>query len=746
MVDTNHSPEIRLPGWFILAVAAVFIAGALLLYWKILSVPFLFDDIYIIYRNPIILSFGRLADMLHNNRPLVQISYAVNWALGGDAPVPYRLWQVVLHALNAFLLFMVTARLLKLFDGDRQEDGCGIFVAYLAGAVFTAHPLLSMSVVMVSARSELWCAFFYLLGLLLFLRQMERESRFGWIGVSLVYLAGSISKEVIVTFPAACLLLQWLNGENPWAALRRQWKLYAMMAAVSAGIVIKFLGFDWRGTVGGDALPFTRWEYLLTQVTILARYLKIFVLPLPGWLSGDWDYPVVRGIADSRLLISAAVWAVLGFGLWKLWRARRLVPFWAGVMAIVACLPTSSVIPIADPLLEYRIYLPAVFLSLGLASLLALLADRLARRFRDFAAEESVPLSEEELFGNGTANLDRKPFFARLTAWTQRPHGWMAVAGISFLVMLCLFLNIRLEVYRSPESFWQDAIRKSPNKSRPRYNLAHAFFLAGKLESARMECEQLLRRDSKNADAWSLAGDIRRERGEEPAALQCYRRALEIDPKSSDVANKVCYLLIRHGHYGEAFDILSRFTDAQKGEGYFLNFAVYFSRTGQLDRSAALYRQILADNPFSAVVWTDLGNLYQRMSRFPEAESCYSRALALQPNYYLALHELGVLSLARRDPAAALEYLERARAANPWFAWTRYELGNACAMKRDYAEAQKYFEDFLKQRPEEAEAWFRLGLVRRELRLPQAAASCFARALQIDPRHPGARAALSGNR
>ncbi len=700
--NENTIPADRLGVPAGLTAAAIFLMGAFILYWPSLQAPFLFDDLYLVFLNRPITALGHWPEMLRHNRPLVILTYALNYAWDGYRPLGYHIFQVALHGANAFLVFLLASMLLSPPPRPRGR-GTAVWLGVAAGGLFLASPLLSMAVVLVSARSELLCAFFYLLGLVLFLRHLERPSRFGWLAVGAAYLGGILSKEMAITFPLACLVLHWLRRrEDLRVSLRENWKLYALLGVVTLALLAKVLQHPWGETVGGSHLPFTRWEYLLTQVTILARFVGVFLLPLPSWLNADWDYPAVRSLFDLRLLVGAACWLAAAAGLRLAWRKRWEAVLFAGPMYLLASAPTSSVIPIADPLMEYRVYVPAIFLAVILAALLGSAVEWLRSR-------------------------------AAARRWAP---ALAAVLLAALLVADSVWLGERLSVYRSAEAFWSDTVRKSPRKPRPVYNLAVVHFRLGRLPEAVAGFQEVLRLEPGNVDALCQLGDIHRDEGEYQAAMEMYLRAQRIKPRSHMILNKICYLWIQDGQYEQAFEQLARVPDASKDVNYYLNYAIYFSRTGQLEQALSTYRYILRLDPHNAVAWTNLGNLCRRSGDPLAAEGCYRKALSIEPGYYLAHYNLGSLYLEEGRVAESLTELEAARQANPRFADVDFETGNALASSRHYAEAEEYYRRFLAVRPGHAEGWYRLGLVLRELGRPGEAAGCFRAVLRLNPGHP----------
>lgn len=674
-----------------------FLAGAVFLYWKALEAPFLFDDIYLIFKYSPVLDRHYLGDILSYNRPLVLASYAANYVLGGINPYGYHLFQVLLHGANALLVFALTLSLARMFQVSPDRTGRPFWLGTAAGLVYLAHPLLSMAVVLVSGRSELMCVFFYLLGLVFFVRDQRSPGPRGWLPVCLAYLGAILTKETAITFPAAVLLVQWLAGTSPWRAVRENPKLYGMLAALSAGLIAKVMLFSYGQTVGGAELPFGRWEYLLTQVTVLVHGLAVFLAPLPARLCADWDYPIVRSLADPLLLQSAALWLAYLLGALLAWRRRWRLAVFAAVMYPLSAAPTSSLIPIADPLMEYRFYLPVVFLAILSAAL---------------------PFRLQELWRN-------RP------AWRRASLGVLLAGTLAFLMFLGWNLGRRLDVYQTAETFWLDAVLKSPRKVRPRFNLADFYFSGGLYERALVHYEVARRIDPTNTDILGQMGDVYRDKGDPEAAFRYYQKAHRLRPRSEDVANRICALLLSEGNIAEAGRILDQMPAHTKNAQYYLNMAIYMSRQNRPGEAAAFYREVLKTEPHSIVALTNLGNLHRQAGRWAEAEECYRRAIIIQPKYILAQFNLGLLYFETRRLEQAHRVLELCLETNPAFPWTYLELGNYHAMTRDYPAARAYYRDFLDRQPGHADGWHRLGLVHQELGEPEEARRCFERAKEL---------------
>ena len=163
-------------------------------------------------------------------QPLTWLSYAVNYQLGGLEPSGYIAVNLGLHALNAALVFLLFARLLR--DGHERWR-----LAWAAlGALFYAlHPLRVESAVWVTERRDVLSLFFLLLSLMAWLRTQDGSRRGLFYSLSLLAFALSLlSKAWGIVYPAVLLILCL------YPLRRRDWGKIAAELAPFAGLAIVF--------------------------------------------------------------------------------------------------------------------------------------------------------------------------------------------------------------------------------------------------------------------------------------------------------------------------------------------------------------------------------------------------------------------------------------------------------------------------------------------------------------------------
>ncbi|MBN2431848.1 MAG: tetratricopeptide repeat protein [Acidobacteria bacterium] len=699
----EHPRHWRLAG---IGLFVILSSLTVVVYRPALDTPFLYDDTYLILENQGIRDPANVSYFVTYNRPLVAVSYAMDFALHGLDPRGYRLLQLLLHLLNGGLLALLAQRLYIFFHDPKASSPAWLpVIAALGAGLFLLHPVHSLTVILVSARSGMMCTFFYLAGLLLFIRWMEREFRGRlWLAVAGLYLAAGLCKEIAVTFPVmAALMLFYVRRKSAVAGwLRPSLKLFGLLALITGGLVLHAIGFQYGPSVGEGVLPFTRWEYALTQAQVVVSYLVMIIVPFPGWLSIDHDIAVIRTPLDPLFLAAGLTMLAVFVGGYFLWRRRRIGTLFGLVFFFVALAPTSSLMPIADLMMDYRLYLPSAGFVLAVVFVLG-------------RCREGIDLS----------SFRRKygPFV-------------LAVCVAGYLTLLGVWLHERVTVFESPVSVWEDAVQKAPGKVRPRYNLSYAYSRQNRLAEAQAQIERALELEPRSTILHVAAGDILREQGRYDAAIAAYRRALDLEPDALPVLCRVTYLLVQKGELALAAQNLERIPRRGSGKECRLTVAIYLVETGQLEKALVMYRQVVADYPVEKSAWLNMGNILLRRGGADEAETCYRTALSIDPLYARAELALGLLYRQQGRMADAWQHLQAASHKNPYLAEADYERANWLATTRRYEEAEQVYETYVQKRTDRAEAWYRLALVRQEVGKTAAAAEALRRALELEPDDP----------
>jgi len=199
----------RRADWAGLASGAIIAAGAVAVYGRTFSVPLLFDDISSIADNPSIRRLWPIWPALSppneagvGGRPLLNLSYAANYAAGGAGVFGYHLINLCIHVLAAWTLFALVRHTLRRPILAERFGSAANSLALAISAIWAWHPVQTESVTYLSQRAESMMGLFYLLTLYCFMRGTEpgpdgKSGRRIWFTLSfLACLAGEFRQHL----------------------------------------------------------------------------------------------------------------------------------------------------------------------------------------------------------------------------------------------------------------------------------------------------------------------------------------------------------------------------------------------------------------------------------------------------------------------------------------------------------------------------------------------------------------------
>jgi hypothetical protein len=218
-----------------IAVPAALGGVLLAAYWNSLEGSFHYDDFHSILHNPHIRDLGNLPAFFLDPtrfsvdvdkamyRPLLLVSYALNYAWGRYDETGYHLVSLLLHYGCVHLVWRIAG-----------IAGCGPRAAVFAALLFALHPLASEPVNYISSRSELLGSLLFLAAFRWFLLDTARHRA---VGVAL-FAMGLLSKEMVITLPLLLWLYQsWMAGAAA-PRLRQHLAMWLVAAVYLAGLLL----------------------------------------------------------------------------------------------------------------------------------------------------------------------------------------------------------------------------------------------------------------------------------------------------------------------------------------------------------------------------------------------------------------------------------------------------------------------------------------------------------------------------
>jgi protein O-mannosyl-transferase len=618
--STQVISHLRLPDWFIpLLLGTVTIC----VYWPATQCAFVnFDDDLYVTANPYVqggltlasLKWAFLNSVASNWHPLTLLSHMLDCQFYGPNPWGHHLTNVVFHALNTVLVFLLF----------QQMTGAKWRSAFVA-VVFAVHPLHVESVAWVSERKDVLSGFFGLLSLLFYVRYAQQSPIIGkqkpgsgvqpsarrvWeYGLALLFLAlGLMSKAMLVTWPGVMMLLDYwpLKRIQPGRTGRLLIEKIPFVALAAAACLVTLAVQRHAGAMAtAGQLPFGwRCESAIVSYCLYLgmwfcpAHLAVFYPPRANW-------PAAAVPAAALLLV---VISLLVF--WQRRQRPFLVTGWFWFLGTLV--PVIGLIQVGDQSLADRyMYLP----SLGLLIMIVWGLCELTRSLRQ-------PQMALTITGSVATVLCACLTVNQLGYWTNSEtlfqHA-LAVTRGNYIAHnnLAAALEDRGD-YDAAISHLQEAVRIKPYDAPAIFNLGLAFYSTGRYDDAIRHYQDALRLDPNNPDIYSNMGNAFFMKGQLDDAANQYQQAIHLNPD-----------------------------DAM---GYYNLGKVYQTKNDPAD-AINEYREAIRLSPGYAQAHNNLGYLLQNTGHVSEAISEYEEAIRLNPDYTLARNNLASALAMTNAPA-----------------------------------------------------------------------------------------------
>ena len=521
-----------------LIAAAVLLLAISAAYANSFTGSFHFDDLHQIVENPNLRDIRNLPLFFtspgagsatpgdEGYRPVLCSTFGLDYLVSGGRSWSFHITNTAIHFLNALLLFFIVRAVFRK-AGNKEAGWAPLFVSL----AFALHPVQTAAVTYISGRSAVLAAFFSLLSVLGFVRFKEDgPARHGWLVLSVLsFFIGLLTKETAVScIGLIFLFLLVFPGRDG-----RIKRFAALIPYSGALILFLVLKKALQGFYVVSGAPHGIMEYFISELKVFLLYLRLLFLPVNQ--SADYNLPVSGTFdlkaASSVIIISAA--------LIYLWKSRRRNPAGAffGLWFLAALAPESSLIPITDTAVEYRLYLP---LAGFVACAAAFSGGLMTRRSISFAAAALV------LFGVLAYN--------------------------------------RNNVWADEYSFWSDALLKAPLSARAHIGLGSALMDKGEHEAALREFLKALKVETlyDRAGTYNDIGLCYINLGKPGEAEQSFIAGTVSDPEMYMNYNNLGGLYLSNGEYGKAAGFLEKALKIRPG--YFqamTNLANCYINTGR---------------------------------------------------------------------------------------------------------------------------------------------------------------------
>lgn len=397
-----------------------------------------------------------LSHISNSTRPLVALSFFLNFRLSGRNVADYHAINLLIHIIAALLLYGIVRRTLNFFPAKPPDKLIRHLLPPFTAIIWLVHPIQTESVTYIVQRAESLMGLFFLLTLFSVIRGIESEKCKPWfVFATLSCLLGMLTKPIMVTAPLMVLLYdRTFVTKNLKESLRLRWKLYLGLS--STWLILAWLVLspnESTSSTGFSMNSVTPLAYLAVQPGVILHYIKLIFWP--KGLCLDYAWPPISTPLDiiipSLFLLPLIILTIF------LTKKRSAIGFCLAWFFIIL-IPSSSIIPIADFAVEHRLYLSLAGVVVIAVTGIITFIEVATKRFSIKPSADIIALS--------------------------------VLTIISIALMLQTIKRNR--VYISNEAFCRSIISISPHNFRARTMLIKSLLDNGKNSSAEIESKKLI--------------------------------------------------------------------------------------------------------------------------------------------------------------------------------------------------------------------------------------------------------------
>lgn len=562
------------------------------------------DDDYVV-NNHLIRSFSNAKELITtplqgNYHPLTMLSMALSFQMSGDEPWAYHLLNIILHLLNTFLVYKLAMRLSK---------GSNV-ISFATALLFGIHPMHVESVAWVSERKDVLYCFFFLLGLISYLKYIDSNQRKQYFFSFLWFLLSLASKPAAIIFPVVLFTFDFFRGRKFSSALILEKIPFFVFSAL-----LTYLTMHAQTTVGATDNANV---YPLVNRIFFAFYgylMYFFKMLVPVNLSAFYSMPHVN-ISLPTIYYASPILAVA---------------------TLIVCLATWKKYPVVTFAFAFFIINLALVLQLKVIGG-AVMADRYTY----------VPyIGMFFLFGWLLEKQFRK---SPSTAYT--------ILGIIGLTLTIVSYN-QAKTWTSSIALWDNAIKNAPS-DRAYIHRATFYRKAGQPDKALELYDLAIKYNKISHGAYCNRANIYFDRGQDSLAMEGYNAALSIKPDYVPAFDNRGALYARQGKYDLALKDLNRAIELQPDYiSAYPNRGLVLYELGEYEKSIADCYTYIKYKPMADDMYNAASISYQMLKQYDKALEAMNKAIQLKPlavyflNRSYIWNAMGKMAEAKNDALTA---------------------------------------------------------------------------------------------
>jgi protein O-mannosyl-transferase len=700
--------------YFNLAGLAVIVLLGIIIYSNSFGCAFHFDDFLDIVNNTKIQNLSDIKAWWNYvpSRPIGNFTFALNYHFNQLDVWYYHLVNLVIHLINSCLVWRLTLLILSAPAlKDQPVVKHKAVFAFLTALLFVSHPLATQSVTYIVQRLASLVAMFYLLSLVLYMNARLAKSGTTskyllFAGSFLAAILAMFTKENSFTLPFAVILCEiFFLRTKAFSINFKDWRVIFLTALFLGIIIIVPLKFSFSvfrpiSPEQGHEYTITPLNYLLTQFTVILKYIQLLILPVNQNL--DYDFSISNSFLEVRTLISFVVLSmvfIIGIYLFRKHRMMSFGIFWFFLTLSVE----SSIIPIPNVIFEHRTYLPSFGYFIVLSSVLFIFWDK----FKYLVLAVLVII----IGSNSLLTFERnKVWKDELSLWSdcvaKSPNSARSLANVGKAKSVMGDIAGGLADY-------DKAIMLAPQYSVAYFNRGVSRALVKDYQGALNDYDMAMKYNVPNITIFVNRGNVKSALNNNKGALEDYKKAVKLDPANPDIYFNCAIAEQNLGDYHGAISYLDT------ALGLRSNFPQAYIKKGIIkeiinDRNGAIENFSLAikTDPGSTDGYKNRGLLYLKQGKYSDALTDFNKALEIKPDLAEVWFLKAELYVQINNPQEAIGNYAKATELNPGYYDAWVEKAMAENTIKDYPAAIRDFSSAIAINPQSADAYRNRGTMK----------------------------------
>ena len=618
--------------WVLIFILFLAILGV---YYQSLHHEFInFDDPYYINNNSYIRDpswkgiYKIFSEPIVGNYfPLQILSYALDYQIGHIQPFGYHLHNLLLHLLNAILVFLLLKRIFS-----------NTWISFLSALLFGLHPVNVESVTWVAERKNVLSLAFTLLSFLAYLYYLEEQrllQRRGWYLAALfLFILALLSKVAAVVLPFLLILYDFcFHRKGKWEMVRDKIPFFTLSLFFSLITI-------WVYHTSSDLPPFhggSPYTNILAMINVFVEYIIYLIVPV--YLDNYYRTGIPQTIFEPQVLLSLGAIFLLALLAWRSFRKDRIFLFWFGWF-FISLLPVLNIVPIAILRADRYMYLSAI----GFFYLISLNLAKIGQaRYRSLRLPAILFGALLVAGSYAFLSIERnKVWKDPVTLWEDHlrkfPHTAFAYGSIAYVYTGRDKPNLAI-------SYFKSGLRENPNEVSLLNGLSTAYKKKGDLKKAEDLLLEASRLNPKDDITYNNLGAIYWQEQEIEKAKKFFQKSLEMNPTNSAAHTNLGAIYFNEERWDEAIAEWEKTIKVAPGTmAAYLNLSWAYKKRGLLDTAEDYLKKGLDYHPLSHEGLLLLGQLYLERGNLPAANFYLKEAHRLKPNDQNTNYSLGLMA------------------------------------------------------------------------------------------------------